>query len=170
MSLAMLMGSLNVTPLGMLSRSVLYSSVICSGVEVALSQRLSAPACVTDLCVAFEGRRSSLTYQEARKAPRWDVTNTAPKLNHSASYQSCVWVLVCVLICVATHCLPPPPPPPPSVSLYCSDLHICLCLVTQPLLLIDFSISLNQLRHLSSICCHISLSLIKPHLELKPLS
>ena len=71
---------------------------------------------------------------------------------------------MCVCVCVSTHCCLRPPSI--CLPLYCDDLHICLCLVTRPLLQIDFSILFNQLRHLSPICCHISVSLINPQLKL----
>lgn len=65
----------------------------------------------------------------------------------------CVSTLYCILL--PLHLSPP-----------CADLRICLRLVTRPHLLIDFSISFNQLHHLSPICCHISVSLISPLLKL----
>lgn len=87
----------------------------------------------------------------------------------------CVFVLACVSVFMYGNvtCTCAYPPTAVSVSpaiclpLCCADLRICLCLVTLPLLLIDFSIYFNQLLHLSPpICCHITVSLINPQLKL----
>ncbi len=77
----------------------------------------------------------------------------------------CVSVCVCVCMCVRARVLVSFSPSI-CLPLRCADLHICLCLVMRALLLIDFSIAFNQLRHLSPICCHISVSLINLQLKL----
>jgi len=79
----------------------------------------------------------------------------------------CIYIYIYIYMCVciitthyvSTHCCVLSP------SLCRADLHICLCLVTRLLLLIDFNTSFNQLHHLSPICCHISVSLINPEVK-----
>lgn len=80
---------------------------------------------------------------------------------HHRSVCASWFIGMCFGVCVLSPSLP-------SICLpLCrADPHICLCLVTRPLLLIDLSISFNQLLHLSPICCHISVLLISPQLKL----